>query len=261
MPLVETECKRCGKIFTSYSSHSRKYCSRSCYNPPRPNKKCLECGKEFYPSVSRVNYCSTICRAKASRILKKCRICGKVFYGKSKYCSTECRKNGQYSKKEWKCIKCGSKALTGRLYCSPECRKTVKPKKTGKLPKKSKKITISCSSCGKDFERYKKQINKHFNFCSVECATKYINGNKWCGQKKQKKKKRKSISLAKRFDIFDRDGFKCTYCGISAKQGAVLHIDHIIPVVAGGTNKKTNLTTACEDCNLGKGSKITRRTR
>lgn len=63
---------------------------------------------------------------------------------------------------------------------------------------------------------------------------------------------RKSISIKKRFDIFKRDNFTCQYC--SAKPPKVpLEIDHIVPVIKGGTNDEYNLITACFNCNRGKG--------
>lgn len=63
---------------------------------------------------------------------------------------------------------------------------------------------------------------------------------------------RKSISIKKRFEIFKRDNFTCQYC--SAKPPKVpLEIDHIIPVIKGGTNDEYNLITSCFECNRGKG--------
>lgn len=67
--------------------------------------------------------------------------------------------------------------------------------------------------------------------------------------------KRKVLSKGKRFDIFRRDGFTCHYCGRQPPE-AVLQVDHITPVVKGGTNDPMNLITACRDCNLGKSKKI-----
>lgn len=63
--------------------------------------------------------------------------------------------------------------------------------------------------------------------------------------------KRESIRRSLRFQILERDGFRCVYCGATAKQ-AELHVDHIVPVVSGGTDDPSNLATACVDCNLGK---------
>lgn len=63
--------------------------------------------------------------------------------------------------------------------------------------------------------------------------------------------KRSSITKKIRFEVFKRDSFKCQYCGKSSPD-AVLEIDHIKPVIEGGTNDLTNLITACFDCNRGK---------
>jgi 5-methylcytosine-specific restriction endonuclease McrA len=67
--------------------------------------------------------------------------------------------------------------------------------------------------------------------------------------------KRKPISRKDRFEIFNRDGFKCTYCGQSSPD-VVLHVDHIKPVAKGGTNDRSNLTTACSACNSGKSDSV-----
>lgn len=67
--------------------------------------------------------------------------------------------------------------------------------------------------------------------------------------------KRKEITKKVRFEVFKRDSFKCQYCGSSAPD-VILHVDHIKPVVEGGTNNITNLITSCSDCNLGKGPRL-----
>lgn len=66
--------------------------------------------------------------------------------------------------------------------------------------------------------------------------------------------KRKSISKALRFQVLSRDGFACRYCGARRDDGAELHIDHVKPVSAGGTNDIGNLVTSCQPCNIGKGA-------
>jgi 5-methylcytosine-specific restriction endonuclease McrA len=59
-----------------------------------------------------------------------------------------------------------------------------------------------------------------------------------------------------RFRILQRDGFRCRYCGRSGDApGVVLHVDHVVSVAAGGTTSEDNLRTACEECNLGKGTR------
>ena len=63
--------------------------------------------------------------------------------------------------------------------------------------------------------------------------------------------KRKSLSKKLRFSILVRDGHRCRYCGASG-EAATLVVDHIIPVVQGGTGDPENLITACQPCNAGK---------
>lgn len=65
---------------------------------------------------------------------------------------------------------------------------------------------------------------------------------------------RTPIAPRLRFEVLRRDGFRCTYCGRTATEGAVLHVDHLIPVASGGPGELDNLVTACSDCNLGKSS-------
>ncbi len=48
----------------------------------------------------------------------------------------------------------------------------------------------------------------------------------------------------------------CEYCGLSqAGQEATFHIDHIIPVAAGGKTEADNLALACVSCSLRKGAR------
>lgn len=63
---------------------------------------------------------------------------------------------------------------------------------------------------------------------------------------------RKSLSKRRRYAVLERDSFRCRYCGAAAESGAVLHVDHRMPVSRGGSDDFANLVTACADCNLGK---------
>jgi hypothetical protein len=59
-----------------------------------------------------------------------------------------------------------------------------------------------------------------------------------------------------RFRILQRDGFRCRYCGRpGSAPDVVLHVDHVVPRAAGGATDEGNLLTACEECNLGKGTR------
>lgn len=62
-----------------------------------------------------------------------------------------------------------------------------------------------------------------------------------------------AVSKRIRFEVFRRDEHTCQYCGAKAPD-VKLHIDHVMPVALGGTDKPDNLVTACSDCNSGKTS-------
>jgi hypothetical protein len=56
--------------------------------------------------------------------------------------------------------------------------------------------------------------------------------------------------------VIQRAKNRCEYCGISQLgQVATFHIDHIVPVVAGGGTVQENLALACVSCSLRKGAR------
>jgi len=67
---------------------------------------------------------------------------------------------------------------------------------------------------------------------------------------------RKQLSRRRRFEVLERCGYRCVYCGRGAGNGVVLHVDHALPRARGGGNEDENLVASCIDCNLGKGSRI-----
>lgn len=64
-----------------------------------------------------------------------------------------------------------------------------------------------------------------------------------------------SLSPGLRFAILRRDNFQCRYCGRHAPSEE-LHVDHVHPRSAGGSDRESNLVTACRVCNLGKGGRF-----
>lgn len=57
-----------------------------------------------------------------------------------------------------------------------------------------------------------------------------------------------------RYRVLKRDGFRCRTCGSGPEQGAVLHIDHRVPIAKGGLTEFENLQALCVMCNQGKGA-------
>lgn len=53
--------------------------------------------------------------------------------------------------------------------------------------------------------------------------------------------------------VFDRDNWKCVYCGNDV---TAPHCDHVIPVTRGGMSDLSNLATACGSCNASKNNRV-----
>lgn len=77
------------------------------------------------------------------------------------------------------------------------------------------------------------------------------------GHERSKEYQRSLMSQGLRYNILQRDGFRCRLCGRSAKDhpGLELEVDHIVPVSKGGLTIESNLQTLCRDCNRGKAAK------
>ena len=63
------------------------------------------------------------------------------------------------------------------------------------------------------------------------------------------------VMPAIRWQVFQRDNWKCVACGRNSENGIILHIDHIIPRSKGGQDHIDNYQTLCETCNIGKSNK------
>src|SRR5271167_4440970 len=55
-----------------------------------------------------------------------------------------------------------------------------------------------------------------------------------------------------RDEIFQRDGCRCVYCGLTFEPDE-LTVDHVQPRVRGGDRSGGNVVTACAACNTAKG--------
>jgi len=66
------------------------------------------------------------------------------------------------------------------------------------------------------------------------------------------------IPAALRRTVIQRAGDRCEYCCLSqVGQAATFHIDHVIPIVAGGETQLDNLALACVSCSLRKAARQT----
>jgi hypothetical protein len=62
----------------------------------------------------------------------------------------------------------------------------------------------------------------------------------------------RNINWRLRALVLMRDGSRCQLCGAEAREGAKLHVDHIVPWSKGGATALHNLRVLCHVCNIGK---------
>lgn len=175
---------------------------------------------------------------------KVCTVCGKAYKTvswNSIYCSEKCRSTGKVKvhPKTKACDQCGKlfeSAYPKSIYCSEKCREKGRRKKARDYSKNGMNVHEKiCKRCGKPFTtNLKVRV-----YCGKECS--YAAQREYGGKSDT------------RFIIFERDCFRCIYCGASPKDdGVKLEVDHVIPFSAGGASSAANLVTSCKRCNRQK---------
>ncbi len=119
-------------------------------------------------------------------------------------------------------------------------------------PVTSIKMTCNLSyTSPKGRNHYKKDF--HYDADDINKKLEYI--DEYNNYTETKEYQRKLMTPTLRYEIMQRDGFKCVLCGRTAEDGVKLQVDHIKPVSKGGKTIKENLRTLCNECNLGKRDK------
>ena len=100
---------------------------------------------------------------------------------------------------------------------------------------------IKCIVCDEYFTPY----SKTSKYCGIECRNIATEENIL---------KKKKITD---FVIFERDNFRCVYCGKSSiEDGVRLQIEHIYPINRGGSADTFNIVTSCSVCNGQKSDRM-----
>lgn len=74
-------------------------------------------------------------------------------------------------------------------------------------------------------------------------------------QAKESAAKRIRVMPSMRWQVFQRDNWRCVACGKNADDHIWLEVDHILPRSKGGKNEISNYQTLCNVCNGGKSNK------
>jgi hypothetical protein len=71
-----------------------------------------------------------------------------------------------------------------------------------------------------------------------------------------KRERRARISPKIVRQLFQEQDGTCFYCFKYLGDTEIYHVDHIIPLIFGGSNAKSNLAVACRKCNLRKSDRL-----
>jgi len=72
---------------------------------------------------------------------------------------------------------------------------------------------------------------------------------------KEAAEQKTKVMPAMRWQVFQRDDWKCVSCGRSSHDNVILNMDHILPRSKGGPDSIDNLQTLCWECNIGKSNR------
>lgn len=177
----------------------------------------------------------------------ECDQCGAP--SKLKYCSERCKG----ASRRVPCAGCQQPIYLGRgsrpageARCRG-CRKTEP--RTGVVPPA---ITRECERCGQGFDVQRPSNPKRY--CSVACANRIHGVARSPLDRRVSRAVREAaapgLGYAARKALRDKwraQGRRCTYCTNPATT-----IDHVLPLVRGGTNHEGNLAPCCKSCNSSK---------
>lgn len=206
------ECEACGEIFKDYSYRDRVTCSKDCLAGRQ---------QEDFSEDGNPNHCGGG--------YVSCRVCEQEFYATP------------------------HQQQTGAVYCSRECMgKGYETRWAGDAaPHWTGRVTVNCEMCGTAV-KVPPNAEEATRFCSQDCLydwqSRTFSGESshlWRGGSSPTDALRRVMGEHSWNKIKENErANECLICGIENS----LHLHHIIPLRAGGTNGSWNLLTLCKSC-------------
>lgn len=244
--LAASVCPGCHSLFSQAGvGRPRQFCL-ACRPPAGralvvqvakdfPPRQCIHCNAEFLPAHSAHNRCAECKRRGINAQAARCVVCGDL------------RPRGAGSREDVTCHPCRRLGLAPSvLRCAPRpcpvCGEVYQPRRTRAGGLFTRTCSKSCAVRGRDRTSAKP---RDYNPKRAE----------WDNRRRRYERELAAPGLS----IAQRDGLRwewqrlrrlCSYC----HERAADTIDHVVPLIRGGTNFEGNLVPACRSCNASKGS-------
>ena len=198
--------------------------------------------------------------------MNKCKNCGKDIenYDAHSFCNWNCymeyrrahpEEYGQKTK-TYQCAYCGKEGVKRKpsearnnVYCSRECSNKAQSQALANIKNidTSNGVRLQCEFCNSDFFVKPHRAHKA-RFCSRKCSHDH-RANRPLVIKKPRDIKGSlnpnfrnwSARSTARANAIEKMGHQCVICGFDI----IVHVHHIVPVAAGGSNDIDNLIVLC----------------
>lgn len=252
-------CTKCGRELPATTEFFRPH--RQCRYGLRPDcRECSDTQRAAYRAIHRKELNAKqlaryvpVSETRSEHPSGDCERCGKpIPKGKranARFCGVQCRERAKCSR-TYQRVKADPERLArkrerGRKWAAPENRR-----ERARLDAAERRLADPEGTRKAKRREYEKHRERY-----IERALKWQRDHPE-SKRATSSRRRSATGSHTAADIaaqISRQRGRCFWC--KAKTGSNYHVDHVVPLAAGGSNDPENIVISCPACNLSKGAK------